>query len=119
MTHSPTRPVSRTSPCKEETLAALLSLQWVTKAEHLLCPIKHNGLDLATLSEERLQLLVVEKSIGRDMLQLQNTAGISRGGPRAPESHRVHRAERAVSNQRGGSHSKALQDERLLWVSNN
>lgn len=38
---------------------------------YLLCAIKHNGFDLTALSEERLQLLVVKKSIGGDVLQLE------------------------------------------------
>lgn len=46
------------------------------KGDYLLCTIKYNGLDLTTLSKERLQLLVVKKSIGRDVFQLEGNTGM-------------------------------------------
>lgn len=43
------------------------------RAQDLLCTVEHNGLDLAALPEERLELLVVEEAVRRDVLQLEDT----------------------------------------------
>lgn len=40
----------------------------VTAADYSLSAIKYNGFDLPALSEERLQLFVVKKSVGRNVL---------------------------------------------------
>lgn len=40
----------------------------VTATDYSLSAIKYNGFDLPALSEERLQLFVVKKSVGRNVL---------------------------------------------------
>ena len=62
----------------------MVTLAVAGKNGYLLCTIEHNGSDLATLSKERLQLLVVEKAIGRDVLQLKDMTRRWREGA---ESH--------------------------------
>lgn len=43
----------------------------VTGTHDSLGAVEHDGLDLAALPEEGLQLLVVEEAVGRRVLQLQ------------------------------------------------
>lgn len=66
------------------------------RTQDSLCTVEHDGLDLAALPEQGLELLVVEEAVGRDVLQLENTARVRADGrPRSrsrlkPRTFSVH-----------------------------
>ena len=62
----------------------------------LLRPIKRDGLDLAALPEEGLQLLVVQEAVGRGVLQLQNRTAVRAPAAQGPQSRADHRCGSGV-----------------------
>lgn len=86
--HVYTHSVFGTGPCNHGNMPR----SFITVVDHrthdLLGTIEHDGLDLAALPEEGLQLLVVEEAVGRHVLQLQNTARTHQSGAAEPRPSR-------------------------------